>query len=139
MLSPLYMAEISPPEVRGSLMALEQFSIVSGAVLGFCAGFITRDSKRHFPFYFNSSLTNFLIKSLVQGSASWRIPFGIQIIPGVLLAFGSSILPPSPRLLVAQGRYDDALYALARLRKRTRQAAESDPLLRVSIYTSRGV
>lgn len=42
------------------------------------------------------------------------------------------MLPPSPRLLVAHGRYDDALYALARLRKRTRQAAESDPLLRVS-------
>ncbi|KAJ3477258.1 hypothetical protein NLI96_g10591 [Meripilus lineatus] len=116
MLSPLYMAEISPPELRGSLMALEQFSIVSGAVLGFCAGFITRD---------------------VPGSASWRIPFGVQLIPGVLLAFGSSMLPPSPRLLVAHGRYDDALYALARLRKRTRQAAESDPLLRLELLEMR--
>ena len=43
MLSPLYMAEISPPEVRGSLMALEQFAIVLGAVLGFWAGFFTRN------------------------------------------------------------------------------------------------
>ena len=47
MLSPLYMAEISPPEVRGSLMALEQFAIVLGAVLGFWTGFFTRDSKYH--------------------------------------------------------------------------------------------
>ncbi|PSR72715.1 hypothetical protein PHLCEN_2v11410 [Hermanssonia centrifuga] len=39
------MAEISPPEVRGSLMALEQFSIVLGAVLGFWTGFFTRNSK----------------------------------------------------------------------------------------------
>lgn len=45
MLSPLYMAEISPPEVRGSLLALEQFSIVLGAVVGFWTGFFTRDSK----------------------------------------------------------------------------------------------
>lgn len=45
MLSPLYMAEISPPEVRGSLMALEQFSIVLGVVLGFWTGFWTRSSK----------------------------------------------------------------------------------------------
>ena len=45
MLSPLYMAEISPPEVRGSLMALEQLSIVLGVVFGFWTGFITRDSK----------------------------------------------------------------------------------------------
>ena len=45
MLSPLYMAEISPPEVRGSLMALEQFAIVLGAVLGFWTGFFTRESE----------------------------------------------------------------------------------------------
>ena len=44
MLAPLYMAEISPPEVRGSLMALEQFSIVLGVVFGFWTGFMTRDS-----------------------------------------------------------------------------------------------
>jgi hypothetical protein len=44
MLSPLYMAEISPPEVRGSLMALEQFAIVLGVVLGFWTGFLTRSS-----------------------------------------------------------------------------------------------
>ena len=41
-LSPLYLAEISPPEVRGSLMALEQFAIVLGVVLGFWTGFFTR-------------------------------------------------------------------------------------------------
>lgn len=43
-LSPLYMAEISPPEVRGSLMALEQLAIVLGVVLGFWTGFFTRHS-----------------------------------------------------------------------------------------------
>ena len=45
MLSPLYMAEISPPELRGSLMSLEQFAIVLGVVLGFWTGFWTRDGK----------------------------------------------------------------------------------------------
>lgn len=45
MLAPLYMAEISPPEVRGSLMTLEQFSIVFGVVLGFWTGFLTRNGK----------------------------------------------------------------------------------------------
>ncbi|EEB88264.1 hypothetical protein MPER_13995, partial [Moniliophthora perniciosa FA553] len=34
---------LSPPEVRGSLLALEQFSIVLGVVLGFWLGFFTRD------------------------------------------------------------------------------------------------
>ena len=48
MLTPLYMAEISPPEVRGSLMALEQLSIVLGVVLGFWVGFWTRNGEIRF-------------------------------------------------------------------------------------------
>ena len=113
MLSPLYMAEISPPEVRGSLMALEQFAIVIGAVLGFWTGFFTRD---------------------IPGSACWRIPLGIQLIPGILLGVGCMALPPSPRLLVQQGRTEEALRSLAKLRLRSRGEIESDPLLQVSAY-----
>ncbi|EIW54398.1 general substrate transporter [Trametes versicolor FP-101664 SS1] len=112
MLSPLYMAEISPPEVRGSLMALEQFAIVLGAVVGFWTGFFTRD---------------------IPGSASWRIPLAIQLIPGIILGFGCMSLPPSPRLLVQQGRNEEALRALAKLRLRTRAEIESDPLLQIEL------
>ena len=49
MLAPLYMAEISPPEVRGSLMALEQLAIVLGVVVGFWTGFLTRNCKFFYP------------------------------------------------------------------------------------------
>ncbi len=45
------MAEISPPELRGSLMALEQFAIVLGVVCGFWIGFFTRSSKPLFHFH----------------------------------------------------------------------------------------
>jgi len=89
------MAEISPPELRGSLTALEQFSIVLGVVIGFWTGFFTRS---------------------LPCSFSWRIPLAIQLIPGIILALGTIYLPPSPRLLVLQGRYDEALQSLARLR-----------------------
>ncbi|KAI0753157.1 general substrate transporter [Daedaleopsis nitida] len=117
MLSPLYMAEISPPEVRGSLMALEQFAIVLGAVLGFWTGFFTRD---------------------IEGSASWRIPLGIQLIPGILLGVGCLALPPSPRLLVAQGRIDEALRSLARLRLRSPEESATDPLLQARYSLGHG-
>ncbi|KAF9784036.1 general substrate transporter [Thelephora terrestris] len=112
MLCPLYMAEISPPEFRGALMAMEQFSIVLGCVLGFWAGFFTRG---------------------VEGSASWRIPLGAQLIPGLVLATGCVFLPPSPRLLVAQGRTDDALQTLAKLRLRSEHEVQDDPLLRIEM------
>lgn len=112
MLSPLYMAEISPPELRGSLMALEQFSIVVGVVFGFWAGFLTRS---------------------IPSAASWRIPLGVQIIPGFILGIGCLFLPPSPRFLVLKGRDEDALASLAKLRLRTEEEALDDPLLRIEL------
>ena len=132
------MAEISPPEVRGSLMALEQFSIVLGAVLGFWTGYFTRDCKL-VPLPVTCQLLNILFSfSLpVPGSISWRSPLGIQLIPGVLLALGSFFLPASPRLLVSHGRHHEALLSLARLRLRTPEEAATDPLLQVELLEMR--
>ncbi|KAJ3916774.1 hypothetical protein F5877DRAFT_80595 [Lentinula edodes] len=115
-LSPLYMAEISPPEVRGSLMALEQFAIVLGVVLGFWLGYFTRD---------------------IPGSASWRIPLGVQIIPALILILGCTFLPASPRLLVLQGRYDEAIASLAQLRLRSLAEAQEDPLIQIEFLEMR--
>ena len=67
----------------------------------------------------------------MNGSVSWRIPLGLQIVPGVLLAVGSLFLPPSPRLLVAHGRSEEALMSLAKLRLRAPDEADADPLLQV--------
>ncbi len=33
--APLYISEISPPEIRGALLVLEEFSIVTGIVVAF--------------------------------------------------------------------------------------------------------
>ncbi|KAK0486461.1 MFS monosaccharide transporter [Armillaria novae-zelandiae] len=116
MLSPLYMAEISPPELRGSLMALEQFAIVLGVVCGFWIGFFTRS---------------------IPSSASWRIPLGVQIVPGIILCVGCLFLPASPRLLVLQGRYEEALASLAKLRRRTPIEAKRDPLIQIELLEMR--
>ena len=49
---------------------------------------------------------------------SWRIPLGIQLIPGLILAVGALFLPPSPRLMVLHGRHEDAERSLTMLRGR---------------------
>jgi hypothetical protein len=68
----------------------------------------------------------------VPGSASWRIPLAVQLLPGVLLAAGCFVLPPSPRLLVLRGRIDEASQALSRLRLRKPSEIQNDPLLKVN-------
>jgi hypothetical protein len=68
---------------------------------------------------------------VVTGSLSWRIPLGLQLLPGILLGLGTFALPASPRLLVLQGRREDALISLAKLRLRTPSEARTDPLIQV--------
>jgi Sugar (and other) transporter len=67
----------------------------------------------------------------VPGSSSWRIPLGLQLLPGILLGLGVFVLPASPRLLVLQGRKEEALASLAKLRLRPLSEARTDPLIQV--------
>ena len=51
----------------------------------------------------------------IEGQGSWRIPIGIQIAPGFILAVGAIFLPYSPRWLASKGRKEEALIVLANL------------------------
>lgn len=128
------MAEISSPETRGSILALEQFSIVLGCVVGFWTGFLTRNGEHRCPRFVQElraiELT-VLLRVIVAGSLSWRIPLGLQLFPGILLGLGAFVLPASPRLLVLHGRREEALASLAKLRLRPLSEARTDPLIQV--------
>lgn len=125
------MAEISPPEIRGSLMALEQYAIVLGVIVGFWLGYFTRASACT---YLAQYAEPRLHAPSVPGAASWRIPLGAQVLPGVFLAVGSLLLPPSPRFLVGKGRHEEALKSLAWLRFHKLPFSEAceEPVLQVS-------
>jgi MFS family permease len=62
--SPLYISEISPPEMRGSLLVLEELTIVIGAIISYWVTYGTQ---------------------YIAGSGAFRVPFGIQMVPATLL------------------------------------------------------
>lgn len=53
----------------------------------------------------------------VQGEASWRVPFCIQIAFSLILGIGIFFFPFSPRWLMGKGREDEALQVLSKLRR----------------------
>ena len=93
MLAPLYVAEISPPRIRGRLVALNQLTIVIGLLLAY--------------------LTSWLLSGL--GDQSWRWMFAAAIVPSLLFLWAFARVPESPRWLVKQGRSAEARSVLARV------------------------
>ncbi|KAL8779032.1 MAG: hypothetical protein Q9213_007130 [Squamulea squamosa] len=96
MVAPLYISEISPPEIRGALLVLEEFFIVFGIVIAYWITYGTR---------------------YMSGEWAWRLPFLLQMIPSTILGLGILFLPFSPRWLASKGRDFEALRSLGKLRQ----------------------
>ncbi|PGH14398.1 hypothetical protein AJ79_03040 [Helicocarpus griseus UAMH5409] len=102
MVVPLYNAELAPPEVRGSLVAVQQLAITFGIMTSFWIGYGT----------------NF-IGGIGEGQsdAAWLIPVCVQLAPAAVLGAGMMLfMPQSPRHLMNQDREEECLQTLARLR-----------------------
>lgn len=91
---PVYQSEVSPPKSRGAHVCFECTLLVIGLAIAYWL---------EFGLYF------------VEGDFAWRFPLAFQIFFALLLAFGTFILPETPRWLVAHGRDEQAKEVLARL------------------------
>jgi MFS transporter, SP family, xylose:H+ symportor len=86
--SPLYIAEISPARYRGRLVAITQFNVVLGILLAY--------------------LSNYLIGTFYRGEQEWRWMFGVMAAPSAIFCLLIFLTPQSPRWLVARGRLSEA-------------------------------
>ena len=102
--SPMYIAEIVPPRIRGGVVSFNQLMVT----LGILAAYIVDWGFAGF-------------------SNNWRWMFGVAVIPGAILAIGMYFMPFSPRWLVEKGREDDARQMLSRYRDSDEDVEERDP------------
>jgi SP family xylose:H+ symportor-like MFS transporter len=100
MLSPMYIAEIAPPKIRGNLVAWNQFAIIFGMLV----------------IYF----VNFGISKTGSGDAwlnsiGWRYMFLSGTIPAALFLLLLILVPETPRFLMLKGNESGARAVLAKL------------------------
>ncbi|KAL8710835.1 MAG: hypothetical protein Q9220_004638 [cf. Caloplaca sp. 1 TL-2023] len=107
---PNYNAEVAPPEVRGSLVALQQLAITAGIMVSFWIDYGTN---------------NIGGTGKTQSDAAWILPICLQLVPGIALGIGILFMPFSPRWLVHHGRESEARKVLSSLRN----LAQDHPLI----------
>jgi sugar porter (SP) family MFS transporter len=107
MMSPLYIAEISPARIRGKLVTTNQLMIVVGILVSYCVNYILS----------------------AWGAGSWRWMFGSAVLPSGSFLLALMFVPESPRWLVEHGLSADALKVLTAIdssgAQRELQAIES--------------
>jgi len=99
---PVYQAEIAPKEIRGRVVSLQQWAITWGILIQY---FIQ----------YGASWVGGGPNNPNQPTSAFRIPWGIQIIPAVILFFGMYFLPKSPRWLASKDRWEEAIQVMAAL------------------------
>jgi len=97
-LGPMYIAEISPANLRGKLVGLFQFNIVFGILVAY--------------------FSNYIIGLVNLGVFEWRYKLGIGAVPALVFFILLLFIPESPRWLVMKSKKKEALEILTLMNKK---------------------
>ena len=96
-MTPIYIAEMAPPAVRGRLVGIYELGWQIGGLVGFWINFGVN-------------------RTMAPDRSQWLVPFAVQLIPGGLLFLGTLWIPESPRWLFTKNRRAEAMKILCWLR-----------------------
>jgi MFS transporter, SP family, sugar:H+ symporter len=111
-LVPTYIAEIAPADRRGRLGSMQQLAITVGIFVALLSD------------YAIAEIAGGAGEDFALGGEAWRWMLWAGVIPAVAYAFGTYLIPRSPRFLVAKGFGEEAEHVL-------RSFGEVDPAARV--------
>lgn len=90
---PVYISEMSPPRLRGTLVTFNQLAITVGIAVSYWVDL-----------------------AFAHGGMSWPPMFATAAIPGVILFVGMLASPETPRWLASKGRWTDAKQVLEQMK-----------------------
>ena len=102
-IAPAYIAETSPPRIRGRLGSLQQLAIVSGIFLSLAIDYVL------------AHIAGGSREQLWLGLEAWRWMFLLMAVPAIMYGLLAFTIPESPRYLVATYRIPEARKVLSML------------------------
>jgi MFS transporter, SP family, arabinose:H+ symporter len=93
LLSPMYVAEVSPPSIRGRMGTLYQISIVVGIIISYGINYLLRNT----------------------GENNWRWMFLTGVVPSAVFLCFVLFAPETPRFLALNGKSHEAFVVLERI------------------------
>lgn len=105
-IAPMYIAEISPPALRGRMVSFNQLNIVIGISVAFFTNYLILKAG-------NSGTA--WAAALMLDVHQWRWMLGLETLPAVLYFLFLFLVPESPRWLLMKGRDADSFEILRRV------------------------
>ncbi|MBI3227299.1 MAG: sugar porter family MFS transporter [Mycolicibacterium cosmeticum] len=102
-IAPAYIAETSPPRIRGRLGSLQQLAIVSGIFLSLAIDYVL------------AQIAGGANETLWLGLDAWRWMFLVMMVPAVVYGLLTFTIPESPRYLIASHKIPEARKVLSML------------------------
>ncbi|KAJ4954576.1 hypothetical protein NE237_011359 [Protea cynaroides] len=104
---PLFLLEIAPAKIRGSLNVLFQLCVTIGILVANLVNYAVADIHPH----------------------GWRRALGIATVPGIMLCVGSLIITETPTSLVEREKFEEARATLRKIRDSANVDAEFDMIV----------
>ncbi len=110
-LSPMYISEMSPPHLRGKLVALNQLLIMIGVLSAQLMNWQIALFDKEIP----AQITDEIVRQSWVGQYGWRWMFGVEAVPAGIFFIMMIFMPESVRWLVKDGQVEEAKGILKRV------------------------
>lgn len=124
--SPVYISEVSPARVRGTMVSFYQLFITIGFLLAYLVNYLILKGAS-----LNSTAPELGVRMF--NNEYWRGMLGCETIPDLLFLFVIFFIPESPRWLIVKGRDEQAYSILRRIYGSEKEAQEGLAATRQSI------
>ena len=112
--SPIYISEVSPAKIRGTLVSLYQLAVTVGFLMAYLMNWII-DANIDTALISGSGDADITLWQKIMHTEAWRGMLGSETVPALLFFFIIFFIPESPKWLIVKGRIEKASAVLSKI------------------------